>query len=52
MLAERPLLGYNTEHNLASMRVLEICGFVRVGESQGVLNVGGTPVKEVVFRLH
>ena len=51
MLAERPLFGYTTEHNIASMRVLEKCGFVRVGESQGVLNVGGELVKELVFRL-
>jgi len=50
-LTQRPLFGYTAAHNLASMRVLEKCGFVRVGESQGVLNVGGELVTEVVYRL-
>lgn len=47
----RPLFGYTAEHNIASMRVLEKCGFVRAGETKGVLNVGGELVTEVFFRL-
>jgi RimJ/RimL family protein N-acetyltransferase len=50
-VTERPLFGYTAEHNIASMRVLEKCGFVRAGETKGVLNVGGELVTEVVFRL-
>ena len=47
----RPLFGYTAEHNLASMRVLQKCGFVRAGETKGVLNVGGELVTEVIYRL-
>jgi len=50
-VTERPLFGYTAEHNLGSMRVLEKCGFLRAGETKGVLNVGGELVTEVVFRL-
>jgi len=50
-VTERPLFGYTAEHNIASMRVLQKCGFVRAGETKGVLNVGGELVTEVFFRL-
>ncbi len=50
-VTERPLFGYTAEHNVASMRVLEKCGFVRAGETKGVLNVGGELVTEVFYRL-
>lgn len=51
LVPQRPLFGYTAEHNLASMRVLEKCGFVRAGESKGVLNTDGELVTEVFFRL-
>lgn len=50
-LPQRPLFGYTAVHNTASMRVLEKCGFVQVGQSKGVLNVDGELVDEIVFRL-
>jgi RimJ/RimL family protein N-acetyltransferase len=50
-LKERPVFGYTAEHNIGSMRVLEKCGFVRAGESKGVLNVDGVLVTEIFFRL-
>lgn len=50
-ITARPLFGYTAEHNIASQRVLEKCGFVRAGESKGVLNVNGVLVTEVFFRL-
>ncbi len=51
MIKERPVFGYTAEHNIGSMRVLEKCGFVRAGETKGVLNVDGVLVTEVFFRL-
>lgn len=51
MLPHRPLYGYTALHNHGSMRVLEKCGFVQVGQSKGVLNVDGELVDELVFRL-
>lgn len=46
-VAERPLHAHVAEHNRGSVRVLEKCGFVVVGEEQHE----GDPVKEVVLRL-
>jgi RimJ/RimL family protein N-acetyltransferase len=51
LVKERPVFGYTAEHNIGSMRVLEKCGFVRAGESKGVLNIDGELVTEVFFRL-
>lgn len=51
LISERPLFGYTAEHNIGSMRVLEKCGFVRVGETKGVLSLDGELVTEVFFRL-
>jgi RimJ/RimL family protein N-acetyltransferase len=50
-VSERPIFGYTAEHNLASMRVLEKCGFVRSGQGEGVLNIDGKLVTEIIFRL-
>lgn len=50
-VTERPLFGYTAEHNLTSMRVLQKFGFVRAGETKGVLIVGGELVTEVFHRL-
>ncbi|MCW5876510.1 MAG: GNAT family N-acetyltransferase [Anaerolineales bacterium] len=50
-LLERPLYAHTARHNYGSMRVLEKCGFARVGQSKGVLNVDGELVEEIVFRL-
>ncbi len=43
----RPLYAHVAEHNLGSIRVLEKCGFVVVGEEQAE----GDPIREVVLRL-
>ena len=51
LVEERPLFGYSAEHNIGSMRVLEKNGFVRAGETTGVLSVDGELVAEVIFRL-
>jgi RimJ/RimL family protein N-acetyltransferase len=51
IVLERPLFAYTAEHNIGSMRVLEKCGFVRAGETKGVLSLDGELVTEVFFRL-
>lgn len=43
---ERPLYAHVARHNVASIRVLEKCGFTIHGEDKGVPNAGGEEVKE------
>jgi len=45
----RPLHAFVAEHNVASIRVLEKCGFVRCGEESPFEPADG--VKELLFRL-
>jgi len=47
----RPLSALVAQHNLASIRVLEKCGFVRVEARKGESLGGGPPVDEFVMRL-
>ena len=47
---ERPLYAHVVKHNLASLRVLEKCGFRIVGEENGV-DVGGIVADEFTLRL-
>jgi RimJ/RimL family protein N-acetyltransferase len=47
-LTERPLSANVAEHNVASIRVLEKCGFVAVG---GPRPPGPDGIREIVFRL-
>ncbi len=49
--ASRPLHAHVAKHNLASIRVLEKCGFVLVGEDPDFSTVGGDVVAGLVFRL-
>jgi ribosomal-protein-alanine N-acetyltransferase len=37
--------------NVGSIRVLEKCGFVKVGEERGFANARGMEVEEVVMEL-
>ncbi|MBI3160750.1 MAG: GNAT family N-acetyltransferase [Chloroflexi bacterium] len=48
---QRPAFGRAAADNLASLRVLEKCGFVRVGEEKGYANARGEEIVEVVMRL-
>jgi RimJ/RimL family protein N-acetyltransferase len=50
-LSERPLYGYAAGHNIGSQRVMEKCGFVKVGVDRGVLEVDGELIDEMVFEL-
>jgi len=47
----RPLHAATAHDNLGSQRVLEKCGFRRVGEGRGFSNARGEEVDEVLFRL-
>ena len=50
-VAERPLYAYAAKDNLASLRVLEKCGFTIVGEDKEFSNARGTEVEEYVLVL-
>jgi RimJ/RimL family protein N-acetyltransferase len=43
----RPLYAYVAKHNLASIRVLEKCGFTMIGEDKGLSSAGGEEVEEL-----
>jgi RimJ/RimL family protein N-acetyltransferase len=47
----RPLVARAAADNVASLRVLEKCGFVRVGADGGFSNARGEDVDEIIFRL-
>ena len=47
----RPLYAHVAKHNVASMRVLEKCGFVVSGEDKGGANERGEKVEEFVLKL-
>lgn len=50
ILQTRPLHAYVAEHNVASIHVLQKCGFKIVAEEQGV-PFDGRPVKDLLFEL-
>src|SRR2546425_3055823 len=47
----RPLYAHVAKHNLASIRVLEKCGFTICGEDKAAANTGGEEVEEFIFEL-
>lgn len=47
----RPLYARAAKDNLASLRVLEKCGFARIGEGQGFANARGKEIEEFILRL-
>jgi RimJ/RimL family protein N-acetyltransferase len=47
----RPLYAHVARHNVASIRVLEKCGFTVCGEDRAASSVGGDEVDELIFRL-
>jgi RimJ/RimL family protein N-acetyltransferase len=48
---ERPLHARAVKDNVASIRVLEKCGFTICGEDKGFANARGEEVEEFVFKL-
>ncbi len=47
----RPLYGRAAKDNIASLRVLEKCGFTICGEGRGFSNARGEEVEEFILRL-
>jgi len=47
----RPLYAHVAKHNIASIRVLEKCGFAICGEDKGSSNAGGEEVEEFILKL-
>ena len=47
----RPLFARAAKDNLASLRVLEKCGFLKIGEDKGFANARGEEVDEFILRL-
>jgi RimJ/RimL family protein N-acetyltransferase len=50
-LAERPLQARAAADNLGSIRVLEKCGFIRIGRDRGFAEARGEEIEEVVLEL-
>ena len=47
----RPLFAYVAKHNIASIRVLEKCGFTVVGDERRGSSAGGDEVEELLLEL-
>jgi RimJ/RimL family protein N-acetyltransferase len=50
-IKRRPLYARAAKDNIGSLRVLEKCGFTRVGEGKGFANARGEEVEEFILRL-
>lgn len=50
LVPQRPIHGRAAKDNLGSLRVLEKCGFARMGEERGFANARGEEIDEVVYR--
>jgi RimJ/RimL family protein N-acetyltransferase len=50
-LCGRPLYARAAKDNLGSIRVLEKCGFQRIGEETSFANARGREIEEVIYRL-
>ncbi len=48
---KRPLFARAAKDNIASIRVLEKCGFVKFGEDSGFANARGQEIDEILLRL-
>lgn len=50
-MQKRPLYARAAKDNLGSLRVLEKCGFARIGEDKGFANARGEEIEEFILRL-
>jgi RimJ/RimL family protein N-acetyltransferase len=50
-IKERPLYARAAKDNVGSLRVLEKCGFTRIGQDKGFSNARGEEVEEYILRL-
>ena len=51
MQTQRPLRGRAAADNAASLRVMEKCGFVRIGHDRGYANARRAEIDEVLLEL-
>ena len=47
----RPLIGRTAFDNFGSQRVLEKCGFVKIGSDKGFANARQTEIEEFIYKL-
>ncbi len=47
----RPIFGHTAFDNFASQKVLEKCGFKKVGTDKGFANARQTEIEEMIFKL-
>ena len=47
----RPIYARAVKDNIASLRVLQKCGFISIGEGKGFANARGEEVEEFILRL-
>ena len=47
----RPLIGRTAFDNFGSQKVLEKCGFVRIGSGKGFANARQTEIEEFIYKL-
>jgi RimJ/RimL family protein N-acetyltransferase len=50
-IEERPLYAHVAKHNIASLRVLEKCGFKLQGEEKNFAVIEGKPVEGLILKL-
>ena len=48
----RPIYARAAKDNIGSLRVLEKCGFMIIGEDTGFANARGKEVEEFLLQLH
>lgn len=48
---KRPIFGVAAFDNYGSIKVLEKCGFERIGTERGFANARGKEIEEIIFRL-
>ena len=47
----RPILGRVAFDNIASQKVLEKCGFIKIGKDKGFANARHTEIEEYIYKL-
>lgn len=51
-IQERPVYARVEASNTASLRVLEKCGFIRIGTNRDFATARGKEIEEVLLKLH
>ena len=51
LVTTRPLYAHVAQHNLASVRVLQKCGFTFTGEAKVASSIVGADIDEIILKL-